>query len=1268
MPFIDAEEFDRAKAEATATLPENVNPERFVDADVADAESVPPVIDPHTQAVSGPTRTFLRKDDPPGYLEILKDYLGIGQRKTNPLDIEAAQKRQTTFQIRDEVFGTAMEEELSRIAARFNASVSFGLSDVFGPSELPETLPGTIAGAGASLAGFFVSPFPAAKALIGTRLAPTAGGLRGITQMMVEGGATLGLATSLSSIIPSLAENETFSDAAVQVFDHTRTGFLVGLLFPAAGAIENKPLRMAVGLLVMDKIRAGTDQFFTVDDAIEQVVQGIRTGEFDKKELAEMAYGYLLDMYFLSKVPSMKAELKKFETRAAIQRLGRMPPEEVEQAILDITKKKDIRPEPEDGISEAEIDQNFGSKEKFKDTFEATKREDISEPDAEAVEAMYNRADGELEKLGNKNLKKIWAEVKRATIDTSANVKKRLLDEGGLEGKEAVVRKDLARGASAKADMQVREASKEIYDGLTKVEEKILNRIIQSRRTISIDRFQDKKDFRAFMLGEEGGKEILHPGGLGGKEHESYLRTLEPDLGARLNERADMYFEFMRFQLEELHGAGLITTEARDRLTEAGDYSPRIFIQHIDPGSPGQIGSVGRRLDVRGSGLKRLDGGSEEMMENNSRLFLQDVASRTQRRIAQNDANRALLEYAEANPDSFIEVIEPDVFKEFEPPKGFETVGVTIEGKVHGLMLPSDMALEWVQSDPAVTEQVSNLMGWLSGSKILKPLATGINPEFALTNLPRDIAHIWLTTNEHSPHPPIFAGQFAKDMVETMGDAVFRRGSYQDYINEGGGMGFLTHQGRIGTRTSGFISEMETVLGYLGETSEIWTRLALRNRALKNGKPGYEATWTARNYLDFQQGGHFTKFLDNAFPYLNASVQATRGIFRAAQENPALFAYKVGWIGSMASGLYLANNFINPEAYEGVPDRDKINNWIITTPLKFMDEDGNTRHFYFKVAKDQAQRPFAAVFEAMMARALGDPFDLDNTVKAAQEALPVIPGTVLPPTMSAFFAYTANKDFWLNEDVWRGAEVFPREEYTKHTHPAFRKFGQLSGMSPERTKRALQKVFTYGNIYTSMVGVGMSKIFEAIGEENSTRASEDIIRQIPFVRRMMATTDPFAKFERDLKELEIKANTDTLIIRRELDAKVDELLELQKGRMSLFRTSNSGQMEKLRVEIKRIVAAAPPERQEDLIRRMEDLERTHGIPDRRLWLTLRGMPPEARAAGFWLAWTQANEETKERLSRTMKQVPGIVTENFLLNLERLKRKTSKFIEGKGESP
>ena len=1484
--------------EGLLVLPSEVPPEdeddphRFVE------------IDPHT----GREIPVLTQGESPNVMDRIRNYLGIRPPETTPLQIEAMEKGVRPFDIREQVFTGGKEEELRRIIGRGFAGITGGLSDlVKGYEERPETFPGALLGAGAELTGFLLGPFKAGKLITGTRLAPTAKGLQGVVQVMTQGAANLGTASMLSAAVPALMESDNLTQFTLDIIESGAIGGLIGALFPAMGAVPSKPLRVAVSLAVMDKIRAGPQQWFTIDD----VFNGVKDGTIDSKQFADASFGYLMDIYFTLKVPSMKKQLAALDNMVT-QRISGLSAQEAQDTIIGLGQRGDIGPEPTEGITRRDVKRSFGSEKNFDRvakiagaaeptpddplafergiakqveqiarkhlppeleivdiflvgsrasegrkplkptsdvdfTIETRPRPGVKDPpdpltflariqveasekiepiidilfgspsrgllpsksmlrepppplgklppvldppsDATKVEAMFNRADAELNMLRSSNLKKLRSKIAAATLDVSAEVKKQLLEQGEGLGREAVIRHDLIRGMSAKADTIFSAAEKEIWRDLKKADEKLLDRIIQSRRTITVDKHRDQiiaqqrglearelaagvaeaqeiaregeskkavtvesidkaedragEQARRLLASEQikererlalearqeamaRGKEenrtpkqvahaglvaerkarrtiereqaaemkaavtearqeardiaehkaltspkieeavqkagekarqriakeqeqeriqlLQHPEDLGGEEHTQYLealRTSDPERHEMLNARADLYFDTMKRQLTDLHDNGLVTDELFNTLVSIGDYSPRRFIQHIDPDRVYTFG--GRLISIPDSGIKRLDRGSTSSMENNARLLLTEVVARTQRRIGRNKANVALRELATAVPEN--DVVKMLGENEKAPP-GFETISVMIEGEQERMAMPQDLARQWVETDPAVNESFANIIGWVSGTKILKPMATGLNPEFALANMPRDIIHVWLTTHEYSPHFPRFFGQIAADFKATSGDAIFRRGAYADYINEGGGMSFLTHQGRITGKTSGMFSNIQTVLGYLGETSEVWTRLALRNRALKNNAEPHEATWIARNYLDFSQGGWATKGADHAIPYLNASVQATRGVARAARESPAELTWKFAQLGTLASGLFIANRVINKDALDSVPAREKVNNYIFTTPLTFIDDEGNKRWLYFKVAKDQSQRIVSTVFEAMMAKMMGDEIDVDQVTQAAQDFFPLMPTDSLPPTMSAMMGYYSNKDFWRNEDIWKGPVVQAREEYTNYTHPALREIGQLTGLSPERTGQALTEFFTYGNIYTSAVGAGTAKLMEALGEETRERTTMDIVNNVPFLRRVMRSTEPFEPFRKEIEDVRLGDQTDRFIITRDLD-KLSE---------KFYRAKKEGkEIKGLEQQVRQFIRKQPPDMIENLIRRHVFFGKIFEIPDRRFWLNIRSLSPEARAGVFWTRWMQSDARGKHELQQQAASIPGILSERFIIQFGKLRK-------------
>ncbi|GAG13707.1 unnamed protein product, partial [marine sediment metagenome] len=267
------------------------------------------------------------------------------------------------------------------------------------------------------------------------------------------------------------------------------------------------------------------------------------------------------------------------------------------------------------------------------------------------------------------------------------------------------------------------------------------------------------------------------------------------------------------------------------------------------------------------------------------------------------------------------------------------------KGQRKAIYLSPEMSKEWIVSSPEMTYRLSQLVRMSSGSPVLRTFATGINWGFAVANLPRDVMHTWYAARVYengkwqpvySMHMPIFAAEIGRDLATVALDSIVRGRRYKEYMKEGGGMEFLVHQGRIfqrGRHLEGPIDKVNDFLGYLGETSELMTRLAIRERVIrrragekdismekarKDKDITREATFAARDYMDFGQGGGITKAADNAIPYLNAAVQGTRGLFRAFKDNPVISTYKLSQFALLTTGLYVASQKLCPKTMQGL--------------------------------------------------------------------------------------------------------------------------------------------------------------------------------------------------------------------------------------------------------------------------------------------------------------------------------------------------------------
>lgn len=848
------------------------------------------------------------------------------------------------------------------------------------------------------------------------------------------------------------------------------------------------------------------------------------------------------------------------------------------------------------------------------------------DPLAARVHDVFEQADTELAAKRATTPGKIKAWMRRQFVDVSGNVKAELENQGIL-GKDAVLKHDLALGSSDKAQLEWNNAYKSIYDGLSPEEGKLLDRIIQARRNIDISKYRP---------------DVKHPGGLTGVDYQAYIDSLPLEISKRLQPKADAYFSVMKDQLTQLYDKGLLSDKSYNALI-IHDYEPRRFIQHIDPPSS-SYSWTGNKITVPDSGIKALDEGSERMLENDSGLMLSNVINRTQARIAKNDANKALYELATKQPGNGI----VEVGGEKAAPGGFEKISVMIDGEQHQMIMPSAMAKEWVKGDPALNRTQAEIVQWITGGKPLKMMATGYNPIFAVSNIFRDAALAQFATKEYSPFLPKAIVEQLHDYGKVFGDVMLKKGRYIDYVNEGGGMDFLTYQGNLGyldkvPAVGKPLNALGQLLRFTGERSELLTRIALRERAIANGATPQEATYIARNYIDFSQGGQTAKFLDNFLPYFNAGIQGTRGVARAAWRNPAIVAFKFAQVGGFASGLYYVNTRINKEAWDSIPDRDKEANWIITTPYSYNDSNGNKRWVYFKIPVEQSIRLAKTMFEAGSARVLDGKMPTKQVLQSIKDSISIFPNNFLPPVASAIATYMTNYDFWRNDKIWKGPEVLPWQEFTPRTHPAWQKLGEVSayveskltdkpiekvkGISPERFAVATSQVFTYSNPIATMVGAGMKELMDPLPEAVKAKTTTEILTSNPSVRRFMSATPPVSEsLKQRTQELGVEENTRRYKQSREID--------------SMLMRMDAGDLK--RQDVIGYIRTQPPLDRQRLLKRMQHSLQVKDIPDKSWWLDAAELLPEARAKIFAERFNQADPEERKRLTKTARRIPGFL--------------------------
>lgn len=871
------------------------------------------------------------------------------------------------------------------------------------------------------------------------------------------------------------------------------------------------------------------------------------------------------------------------------------------------------------------------------------------EKDANIINKVYEKADADLHQMELSQRKSYLNQLKLALVDVSAETKARLIEQGGSAGERAVMMHDLIAGATPKAQLTYQRWEDIIYKKLSREEMSTLDQVIQSRRIIEIDKFH-------------GTGKIKHPGKVSGDQHSNALINMRERLGEdvfnSLWKRSDEYFKATNEALGELYTNGLIDIKLYKELNKL-KYEPRKFIDKLDPRRIETLG--GKKITVHDSGLRELKSGDIRTLESDSRLLLAEYISRIENRVARNKANKALLDFAQLLPKNGwvkevkkVEHTKRGKAKKVHVPEGWNRIDVLIDGKQVPLIMDSTMAVQWITQSPQMTAQLANTARVLSGSIIVRPLATGYNPGFALVNFPRDIVHAWLATSEFSKHLPMYTLQMEKSLQATFKDAWHKDGAFIDYINEGGGMNFLTHQGTkllkhelSGTKLGPRWRHIKETTSKLNEFSEIWVRLALRDQAIRNGKTHLEATWIARNYLDFSQGGWFTKSADNAIPYLNASTQAFRTAARQAKKDPKRFATQMLWLQGTVASLWLANYYSNPAGWADVPSDVRRNNFVIMTPHSFIDQQGNTRYMYFKIKKDNFMLPFTALPEMLLERYMEGRIPKKEYLKTLKDTLPIIPTEFVPPTYSAYQTYASNHDFWTDRDIWRGADVPPEEEFKmapdRPTAPVFIDQAEYTGLSPARMEAASKKLFP-NNPFTSLTGSAYNIMTEGITPYDKSKHTLQILADTPILRRIIGITHPAA---RDMEEAEPISLAGTGV-KFELSRKLDNMYFESKEDILSEST------------IRTWINAQPAEERDRLHKRlqtqkiydkiMQRYQDSQGVPSRIWWMNTGNIDAVTRADLFYQKWRDANGNGRRAMERLSSQLQaaglGYATEHF----------------------
>lgn len=911
---------------------------------------------------------------------------------------------------------------------------------------------------------------------------------------------------------------------------------------------------------------------------------------------------------------------------------------------------------------------------------------------AQKMRSIYDQSRAAEEQLYKHYQRKIGRELHTAMIDHAGEVKGALLAASGQEGRNAVREFELIAGTPVKAMRRYRTAYADIFQGLDSGEMATLDEVLNSRRIIQIDTYK-------------GPGKVKHLGGATGEDAKIFLndmRSKDPKRFDKLNAKADQVFSVYKTQLDEMLKEGLITPESYKKMANF-DYEPRRyldeFLDDIDPVTA--YDRTVNPLSVRDSGIQDIKQGSKDFQILNSRALLAETISRSQSRIAKNRANKALLEFATTHKDAeFVKAPDASKFEwnergdlktSVKVPAGYVRIDAKVNGQAHPIFLQKWLAEQWASRPKAMVPIVEGMIRFVSGTALVRPLATTYNPAFALTNLPRDMITAWMNTDTWSPHLPVTLGQMSLDYFnpEVLKGTFGRRGDLLDrYFEEGGGQDFLTHQGRrflssrqelpgeMQTRNPR-VEQVKDFLSYLNESSELWTRLAMTRRLEASGMSSRDAVWQSRRWLDYAQGGVASKGIDTFIPFFNASMQAWRGTFRQAKEKPVEYAEKLTWMAGIMAYNTVSQIMADPNGWREMSTSDKINRMTIWTGQYTTDDKGNKRRMYVTLPIDNQLIPLKALMVGIAEKQMFGKVPDDVSMKALSQMSQLIPAGQFPtPMANALGGYWANHDFWRDDKIWKEGNVSPYMEYVAGgkdpTPEIWKQFGSITGFSPEKS-RYFSRALVPDNAWMDLASMGWQRTFGEVPPGAAELTDMEIMARAPFAKRVVKLTHPINREVDEVPKF-IQAEND----RQKLQNDAVSVM-LQQNRGNLWSDVESPAFKASVDSIGDWISKQPQEDQGRLAKNviytvafdsiMRKIKTSDDVPSRYFWMNTADADPQARAAAYYDRWVNAGPEGRQqmeqiagglhavgsKLSARLKQpVSGYTSEAFLREFAKLK--------------
>lgn len=240
----------------------------------------------------------------------------------------------------------------------------------------------------------------------------------------------------------------------------------------------------------------------------------------------------------------------------------------------------------------------------------------------------------------------------------------------------------------------------------------------------------------------------------------------------------------------------------------------------------------------------------------------------------------------------------------------------------------------------------------------------------------------------------------------------------------------------------------------IGDRAETMNRAALYEQAIAAGKSHLEASYAARDTMDFTNTGAWpaVQFLTRVVPFMNARLQGLYKLGRGAKQYPRRFAAVAGAVAMASVLLHLLNQ--DDGDYRALPDWVRDTYWWIRVP--------GTSHALY-IPKPFELGALGSIAERGTELALaGDDYQLADfagtlrSILSDQLSMNPIPQAVRP-AMEASFNWNSFQGRPIDS---MGQERLPAEDrYTARTSAGAVALGRLTGSSPQKIEHLARGYF-----------------------------------------------------------------------------------------------------------------------------------------------------------------------------------------------------------------